>query len=107
PVFALLDRGAKVSERFRRNQESRLHWPAQILLGQFDFLSAERGAVRFRRVLFVRAAVTDMSAYSNERRPPGFGARARQRSGDGSEIIAGVDVLDVPAVGFKAPSHIL
>ncbi len=40
--------------------------PAVTPLGEADFLIAERFAVRFRRVLFMRGTVADMAVHNDE-----------------------------------------
>src|SRR6185312_14628033 len=59
--------------------KGRLRRPAQILLCQPYFVGAQRRAVRFKTVLFVGRAITNVGAHQNQRRTLRFVAR-RARS---------------------------
>ena len=69
-------------------RNARLGRPAEVLLGQADFLDAERRAVRLEAVVLVRRAVADVRAHQNQRRPRRFRARGLQRGVDRGEIVA-------------------
>ena len=80
--------------------------PSQRALRQAHLFDAERLAVRVPRVLLVRAAVADMRAGHDQRRPILFGARDGQRCVHSGYILT-IDPLYVPAIGFEARADIL
>ena len=49
------------------NQEFRVVWPLIKIFRKFYFLDAQRFAVRFILILFVRGAVTDVAVHDDER----------------------------------------
>ncbi len=103
---APLDGRAKLAQGLVRHIEAAIFGPSQRALGQAHFFDAERLAVRVPRVLLVRAAVADMRARHDERRPIAGGSRRGQRRIDGRHVLP-VDPLHVPAAGLEARADVL
>src|SRR5207248_8950768 len=76
-------------------------WPAQVLLGQLDFVRAERRSMRLGGVLFVRTAPGDVRADDDERGPIRHTLGRRDRGIDPLQVIGVGDPLYMPAVGLE------
>ena len=97
---------AEMRQRLFRHEKRLLRRPAQRLFRQLDLLRAERRAVRFVRILLIRAAVRDVGFRANQRRARCFVLRRFNRRRDDLRVFAMLDAPHVPAVGFKTPRHI-
>src|SRR5581483_9956658 len=81
--------------------------PAEGLFGGLQFLFAERIPVRLERILLFGAAIADVSANQNKRRPVQFAASPANGLLNRFRIVAALHVLGMPAVCFKAFAHVL
>ena len=104
---AFLQAAAEVLERLGRNVERLLARPPIGLLGELDLLLAERRAVRGRGVLLVRAAIADVGADDDQRRPVLDRDRLAQRAFERVERDLLLEVLHVPAVRLEPPARVL
>ena len=104
---ALLGRTAEGLAGLVGDVEARLERPAQVALGGLDLVGPERRAVGLCRILLAGAAVADVGAHDDERRPGGLVTRRLDGAGESLEVVAVLDPLDVPAVGLVAPPDVL
>src|SRR5256885_8586303 len=90
-----------VRERFVRHVERLEAGPAEALLGELHLFLAEWGAVGLGRVLFVRAAVRDVRAHDDQRRPVRDAPGRGERRIECAEGVAVRHALHVPAVALE------
>ena len=79
------------------NKEGRFHRPSQRLFGQADLFHTQRLPVGRRGVLLVGAAIANVGANLNQGWPARLFPGSLQRGGDGVDVVALFDLLDVPA----------
>jgi len=89
-----------------RHQELLVFRPAVGPFGQADFLVAQRRAVRFVRIGFVRRAESDHGSHHDQRGTVLTGAEGRQGSVQGRQVVRIVDRDDVPAQPGKPHRHV-
>ena len=90
-----------VRERFVRHVERLEAGPAEALLGELHLFLAEWGAVGLGRVLLVRAAVRDVRAHDDQRRPVRDAPGGGERRIECAEVVAVRHALHVPAVALE------
>src|SRR5262245_16999219 len=78
------------------NQKLRIFGPAVAAFGQSNFFFTERFAVRFRRVLFMRRAVADVTIEDDERRPASRVFEYLQGALDAVNVISVADPHHIP-----------
>ncbi len=84
------------------NQELGIFGPAVKLLGQADFLLAQRFSMRFVGILLVRRAVSDVAIDDDERGPVFGDDKGAVGAAESVEIVGIADVRDVPAIAQEA-----
>src|SRR2546422_3916656 len=88
-------------ERFVRHVERLEAGPAEAWLGELHLFLAEWGAVCLGRVLLVRAAVRDVRAHDDQRRPVRDAPGRGERRIECAEVVAVRHALHVPAVALE------
>ena len=89
-------------QRFVGHVERLETGPPQALLCELHLFFAERGAVRLRCILLVRAAVGDVGPHHDQRRPVGDAPSGGEGRVESPQIVAVRHALDVPAVRLEA-----
>src|SRR5260370_38132072 len=101
-----LDALPESAERLVGYVEGGLERPSVELLRELDFVGAERLAVRLRIVVPIRAAVADMAANTNQRRPARLGASVFDCACEGVEVVGVLNRLGMPSVGLEPFGYI-
>ena len=104
---AAVDDLAGVREHLVVDREVHVGVEAEDFLVLRDLVVAERRAVRLAGVLLGRRRPADDRAHRDEGRPVGLGLGRGERLLQRHDVLAGVDVLDVPAVGLVALDDVL
>ena len=89
-----------------RNEKSCILGPSVILLHQLDFCFAQRFAVRFVRILFVRRTISDVAINDDQCRPVFCFQEILVRACEHFEVVCIGNVRDVPSVTCKACGYI-
>ena len=90
-----------------RNVEMLLGIPAEVFLRESHLFLAQRRAVRFGGILFVRTPVADVRSYFDQGRPLGFVLRRLDGCVDCVEVIPILHCLDMPSVRCETGRRVL
>src|SRR5579883_3301401 len=104
---SLLNRLPEELQRILRHIELLQSGPAQLFLCRLQLFFPERAAMRFKGVLFVRCAISNMRPHQNERGTLALLLRLPDCLRNVLRIIAVLHLACVPAIGLKALGHVL